>query len=132
MTGAVMGLMCELCGFEAKTASGLALHVRAKHPPQRDGDVFAATVKAIAAAGHLTDMDAGAVAVLLDLARTIDGMDMRDADAPLDNVTIPTFLKFSTELALTPLSRLKLPKKGDQGGSKLAQLRSIEGGRRGA
>lgn len=123
-----MAEACGDCGFEAKSKRGLTMHRRAKHPPQREGLVVEATEKAVAAADHLTDMDAGAVAVLLDLARTIDGMPLRESDAPLDNVTIPTFLKYSTELGLTPLSRLKFPKREDHGGSKLAQLRAIRGG----
>lgn len=124
-----MAVMCPDCGFEARSERGLAAHARAKHPPQREGTVYEATVAAVAAARHLGAVDQGAVAVLLDLARTIDGMPERDAEAPLDNVTIPTYLKYSDALGLTPLSRQKLDKKDDRGGSKLAELRSIAGGK---
>ena len=124
-----MAFSCDECGRDNfRTGAGLASHRRAKHPPQRDGPVWAATKIALDAADHLSDEDSGTVAVLLDLARTIDGMDDRDAEAPLDNVTIPTYLKFSDALGLTPLSRLKLEKPEVKGG-KLAELRSIRGGR---
>jgi hypothetical protein len=124
-----MSLTCDQCGRDFKSERGLVLHCRAKHPPQRDGEIFAATEVSVAAADHLSAADAGTVAVLLDLARTIDGMGERDADAPLDNVTIPTYLKYSDALGLTPLSRLKLEKPEVRGG-KLAELRSIRGGKK--
>lgn len=82
-------------------------------------------------------MDAGAVAVLRELASTIDAMAERpavDADGkalPLDNVSIPTYLRYCESLGLTPAGRVKLAEqKGSGGGGKLAQLRKIEGGRR--
>lgn len=127
---------CEECGRDDfKTASGLKSHQRMKHPPQVEGFVTAETRRAIAAADHLTDEHAGVIAVLLTLARTIDGMSERDSDAPLDNVTIPTYHRFSDALGLTPLAKVKLGPKEKQGGSKLAQLRgasqlrAVKGGR---
>lgn len=123
-----MAELCDDCGFAARTARGLAMHRAAKHPPQREGDVLKATDAALAAAAHLTDEDAGAVAVLRDLAMTIDGMDERDPEAPLDNVTIPTYLRYAEALGLTPASRAKLGTKEERRGSKLAELRSIRGG----
>lgn len=125
-------LVCDECGRDDfRSTSGLASHRRSKHPRKVDGDVYAATREAVDAARHLTVLDRGAVAVLLDLARTIDGLGKSGDDdgRPLDNVTIPTYLKYAAELALTPLSRLKLGRTEDRGGSKLAQLRSIEGGK---
>lgn len=122
---------CELCGRDFKSERGLAAHSVRQHPPEVEGTVFAATEVSIEAAPHLGPMDAGAVEVLRRLARTIDGMDERDSEAPLDNVTIPTYLKYATELGLTSVGRLKLGAKKDAGGSKLAQLRSISGGRAG-
>ena len=121
---------CDECGREDfRTQSGLASHVRAKHPPKVEGFVYTETSQAVRAARHLTAMDHGTVAVLLDLARVIDGMESKDPDAPMDNVTKPTYLKYAAELGLTPLSRLKLGKSEDRSGSKLAELRSIRGGR---
>lgn len=127
--------VCDDCGrSDFKSASGLASHRRSKHPPMHEGFVYAETRRAVDAATHLTVLDAGAVAVLLDLARTIDGANERQpgtelTTGPLDNVTKPTYLKYAAELGLTPLSRLKLDLKGDAGGSKLAHLRSIRGGK---
>lgn len=120
---------CDACDFEAKTGGGLASHQRAKHPPALDGPVTSATKRAITSADHLTDQDDGTVSVLLDLARTIDGMGGRSSDAPIDNVTVPTYLKYSAELGLTPLSRSKLGLTEAAGESKLAHLRAVRGGR---
>lgn len=61
--------------------------------------VTAATERAIRAASHLTDLDAGAVAALRRLASLMDELD------PKDNVTIPTYLKYCDALKLTPASR---------------------------
>ena len=61
--------------------------------------VTAATERAIKAAQHLTDLDAGAVAALRRLASLMDELD------PKDNVTIPTYLKYCEALKLTPASR---------------------------
>lgn len=97
-------------------------------PASTVGPIEAATEKAIESADHLTDVDAGAVAVLRDLARTIDTMSGR-RNAHVDNVTKPTYLKYAAELGLTPLSRNRLGKKEATGGSKLAQLRAIQGGK---
>jgi len=119
---------CDACGFQARTASGLKSHQRAKHPPERHGPIAQAVDQAVAGARHLTPMDQATVEVLRRLARTIDGMEDRDADAPMDNVTIPTFLKYSMELGLTPLARLKLGPQEAAGG-KLAQLRAVRGGK---
>lgn len=97
--------------------------------PKVQGPIFEATEKAVAAAAHLTEMDQPAVAVLLDLAMTIDGMDQRGGNAPWDNVTVPTFLRYSESLGLTPTSRMKLDIKPAEGPSKLGELRAIRGGR---
>lgn len=89
--------------------------------------VAAATRVSLAAAG-LTDSsgpDAGAVAVLLRLAESIDQMNAvqdRDAEATgrpksLDNVTIPTYLKYAMELGLTVGARARAEAaRGSQGG----------------
>ena len=125
-----MAHTCDECGRDDfRTESGLLSHVRAKHPPKAEGFVYGQTLQAVQSARHLTPMDDGTVAVLLDLARVIDGMPGRHEDAPIDNVTKPTYLKYAAELGLTPLSRLKLGKTEDRSGSKLAELRSIRGGK---
>lgn len=102
--------------------------------------VVDATERAINAAGHLTDADAGAVEALRVLAAKIDTDDdlraaylMHNAEEglerkplQLDNVSIPTYLKFCESLGLTPAGRLKLadkPKEPTVG--KLQQLRSV-------
>lgn len=72
-------------------------------------------------AGQLSEADNGAVAVLLDLARSIDAMD--DRRRARDNVTIPVYLKYLEALGLTPAARARLPKTGGDGGSKLTRLR---------
>lgn len=106
------------------------------------GEILDATRRAIAGAGHLTDMDQGAVETLLALALKIDMQDayfqelaeqaaVRKLRPPAqDNVSIPTYLKFCDSLGLTPAGRLRLdPVKtnGDSGGSKLARLRAVHG-----
>lgn len=119
---------CADCGRDDfRSESGLRRHRAAKHPPMVEGVVLAEVDRAVKAADHLTDMDLGTVAVLRDLAKTIDGMPLRDAEAPLDNVTIPTFLKYADALGLTPLSRLKFTKGEERSGSKLAHLRAVRG-----
>lgn len=100
------------------------------------GDVLAATETALAAADHLTDLDAGAVETLRTLARKIDteaelrelalDASREDGGRPpqVDNVSIPTYLKFCDALGLTPAGRTKLgEKKPEAPGGKLALLR---------
>lgn len=95
------------------------------------GPVLRATRVALKAAGLTTTSgpDAGAVAVLLRLAATIDGLDT-DEPEPLeegerrprrafDNVTIPTYLKYAMELGLTPAARSRAsgaPLEAEMGG----------------
>lgn len=129
-------LRCDECGRDDfKTENGLKQHQRIKHPPQAEGFVYGETQKAIENAAHLNDEHAGVVAVLLTLAKTIDGMPQRDPEAPLDNVTIPTYVKVSHELGLTPIAKGRMKEKGKSGGSKLDQLRgaarlhAVKGGR---
>lgn len=101
------------------------------------GEVREATEASLKAASHLTAMDAGARRVLLSLASTIDavedGASAADEDGKprsLDNVTIPTYLKFCESLGLTPAGRLRLGDQKKEGpGGKLASLRSVHGGK---
>lgn len=99
--------------------------------------VFAATEASIAAATHLGPMDAGSVEVLRSLARTIDAIndgahaaDENGKPRSLDNVTVPTYLKACDALGLTPAGRVRLEEKKEPAGGKLAQLRSVNGGKR--
>lgn len=100
-----------------------------------------ATERAIAAATHLTAKDAGAVATLRTLARKIDSeqilreralqwADDHDERPPsIDNVSIPTYLKYSESLGLTPAGRLRFAEQKEEavGGAKLAGLRAAGG-----
>jgi hypothetical protein len=107
-------------------------------PPEPPKPVFESvleeTDRAITAAPHLGAMDAGAIAVARELAFTIDQMHDRpstDIDGkalPLDNVTIPTYLRFCEQLGLTPAGRIKLGDPKTKVGGKLGQLRAIRGG----
>ncbi len=99
--------------------------------PKVEGPVFDATRQAVADAEHLTPLDQPAVAVLLDLAKTIDGMDERPATAPVDNVTVPTFRRYLEDLGLTPAARSKLNIKQVKAKSKLGEARQRWGGRAG-
>lgn len=91
------------------------------------GPVLEATDKAIAAAAHLTDADQGAVEALRRVAGLIDAQSETGLtpDGKLDNVNLPTYLRYCEALGLTPAGRAKLEiKKGREVG-KLAQLRSV-------
>lgn len=100
-----------------------------------------ATERAIAAARHLTDLDAGAVAALRALANKIDhwddvvdaASDQREDGQKLtipvhDNVSIPAYLKYCEALRLTPASRGVVVGENEAKG-KLANLRSLRGGK---
>jgi hypothetical protein len=91
--------------------------------------VLAATRRSIKAMReHLGPEDAGAVATLLELARQIDANaadEDRENRPKVDNMTIPTYLRYCESLGLTPAGRVKLKPKEQETGGKLAQLRSI-------
>lgn len=99
-----------------------------------DGSIAEATDRSIRAATHLTTMDEGAVQMLRGLAQTVDEIvanGLMSKSGKFDNVTIPTYLKAAESLGLTPAGRgLKFETKKAVVGSKLAQLRAIQGGRR--
>jgi hypothetical protein len=98
--------------------------------------VAEATERAIGEARHLTEMDEGAVETLRTLARKIDTearlREMalewakdNDAKPPhVDNVSIPTYLKFCESLGLTPAGRSKLLPEKEKAVGKLAALKS--------
>lgn len=91
------------------------------------------TKRAIDASAHITDADAGAVATLLHMAELIDAqVDGMSPDGKLDNVSVPTYLKYCHALGLTPVSRLQFPeqKKEDSRG-KIAHLRDVTGNKAG-
>lgn len=101
-------------------------------------DIVQATNKAIDAATHLTDVDAGAVQAVRDLAVKIavmdeyfealyqDAVDSKRRPPYQDNVSIPTYLKYCEALGLTPAGRVKLGEKKPEGRSgKLTGLRSV-------
>lgn len=98
--------------------------------------VETATRKALKAAeGQLRDIDAGAAAVLVELARQIDVMADNNGlreDGKLDNVSVPTYLRYCESLGLTPAGRTKLPQGKKETGGRLAQLRAVQADRRGA
>lgn len=73
------------------------------HEELAAGGVLAATRRAIEHADHLTVMDAGVVAVLLRLADAIDAIDENGLNpaGKLDNVSIPTYLKYASALGLS-------------------------------
>ena len=99
-----------------------------KNEPAPTATLLDETDKAIAAAkadGTITDRDAGTVAAIRVLARRIDlHAEYMDALAKhreevggkpphQDTVTVPTYLKYSHALGLTPEARLaKQPKPG--------------------
>jgi hypothetical protein len=100
--------------------------------------VVDATERAIAAATHLTPMDDGAVETLRTLARKIDTeQTLRDLaldyaeehgqkPPSVDNVSIPTYLKYCESLGLTPAGRERFTKKDSEGaGGKLGKLKAV-------
>jgi len=101
-------------------------------------DATTASIEAARAANQLLPQDEGAVAALLVLAEKIDGLadqkagvtedgelvEERKRPQQLDNVTVPTFLKYCDALGLTPAGRKALAeKKRGATGGKLGQLR---------
>lgn len=75
--------------------------------------VLAATQKALEAIDG-PESDVGVASVLLRLAAAIDEID-EDGLNPagkLDNVSIPTYLKYAEALGMTPAARLKAQAKG--------------------
>lgn len=90
--------------------------------------VVEATETAIEAATHLTDMDQGAVQMLRTLAAAADAIDENGLNpaGKLDNVTIPTYLRYAESLGLTPAGRARLAEKKPEGkGGKLGRLSSV-------
>lgn len=98
-------------------------------PRRKIGPLERATNAAVRSAAHLTDADKGAIAALKYLARKIDTEDelrelaldaqVEDGDRskppPLDNVSVPTYLRYCVALGLTPGGRGRLPEKKPEG-----------------
>ena len=98
-------------------------------------------VEAALADGTLTEKDAGVVEALMHVAREIDSLvDGINGAGKLDNVSVPTELKFSEALGLTPSARVKFAgagarasaqskvsggDQGDEGGSKVSSLEAV-------
>jgi hypothetical protein len=74
--------------------------------PAGDGSVFEATLRSVDAAvsaGRLDrDLSSGPIEALLMVARLLDHPEFPMAGGRLDNVSLPTYLKFVQELGLTP------------------------------
>lgn len=73
------------------------------------------------------DLSAGPIAAIRVLAEQLDHPDFPVVNGKLDNVSLPTYLRYCAELKLTPASREDV-KMGGAGG-KLATLRKIQGGK---
>lgn len=101
-----------------------------------DLSVAEAVEEAIKTATHLTTADFAAVAALRVLAVKMDALaDSRagvtedgelteDKKRGLDNVTAPTFLKYCSELGLTPAGRKALASKEGGTGAKPSGVRA--------
>ena len=102
-------------------------------------DLIEATETAIAAAGHLTDMDAGAVEALRALARKIQAWDQivewalddaadsggRPSVPQNDNVSLSAYLKYCDQLGLSPAGRKSLDVKKAGESAKAAKLTAL-------
>lgn len=106
-------------------------------------DLVGETERAIAAADHLTDMDAGALEGLRALARKIDAWDQivdwalddageregaRPAVPQNDNVSLSAYLKYCDQLGLSPAGRKSLEVKKVAASAKQAKLVALRGG----
>lgn len=84
-------------------------------PPKRKAPetVASATARALTAVAP-PDSDAGVAAVLLKLAKAIDDIDADGLNpaGKLDNVSVPTYLKYAEALGMTPASRERSKPKG--------------------
>lgn len=111
---------------------------------ERGTDLVGQTEKALAAAGHLTDADVGAVEALRALARKIDAWDQivdwaledaheRESGRPVvpqnDNVSISAYLKACDQLGLTPIGRKALALTKETTSGKAAKLTALRGGK---
>lgn len=87
-----------------------------------------AVERSLDAARHLSDLDLAAATVLRQLAFRVDQLNEDGwlIEGRLDNVTVPTFLRYCEQLGLTPLSRDEVLKGATSSGraAKLTALRA--------
>lgn len=92
------------------------------------GPIREATERSIEAAGHLGDVDSGAVETLRAVADHLD-LSISEVGRP-DHNAVVDFTRLADALGLTPAGRSGLTSSEDEvsEGGRLAQLRSIVGG----
>jgi len=76
--------------------------------PQKSQSIPAAVEESLSAAVHLTEADAGSIAILRLLAVRVQIALSDDPEAKFDNVSGVLFLRLLGELGLTPAGRHKL------------------------
>jgi len=87
------------------------------------------SIEAAVKAGALDeDLSAGPIAAIRRVAELIDDPDFPFARGKFDNVSLPSYRGYCADLRLTPASVVDV-KKPEGSGGKLANLRSIQGGR---
>lgn len=82
-------------------------------------------VGAAEAAGLITPMDAGTVAVLMRMAERMDDPDFPYVEGRFDNVTEGLYVKTARELGLTVQARVAVPEKAEVSRGKLGELRAV-------
>lgn len=94
-------------------------------------DATQAAVDAARDNGIIRDADAGTVAVLLHLAQAIDDqVDGLTPSGKLDNVSVPTYLKFAESLGLSPKAREAAGFDAQSATvSKIGKFRAVAGGK---
>lgn len=121
------GLLAEMRHLEDRfllnPSSRLGLGVRvAEGPVEEEGPILAATRRSVAEA-DLPERFAGAVEVLLDLAALIDAqVDGVGPSGKLDNVSVPTYLRYCDALGLTPAAEARMGSTVEEPDGKLAEL----------
>lgn len=100
-------------------------------------DATEASINAAVASGILDrSVSAGPIAALRRVAELLDDPDFPLVGGRLDNVSLPTYLRYCAELRLTPGAPVKSSAtsrsggdKGGEGGGTLGRLRGITGGK---
>ena len=96
----------------------------------RQGPIEEATRRSLREA-DLPDRSRGVQEVLVKLAQAIDDIDELGLNpaGKLDNVSIPTYLKYAEALGLTPAAKAVKGEDGKPKLSRLAQLQALPGGK---